>query len=400
MYAHGPHPVVLMQRSGDDNCCDYRGFKAALEQTPGEVIAEIEKSGLRGRGGAGFPTGKKWRSCAQQSSPIKYVVANADEGDPGSYVDRFIIEDDPHRLIEGMLVAGYAVGANKGAIYLRCEYPKAQAVLRRAIEEARLSGLLRFDIELYVGRGSYLCGEETAMLNAIEGKRPFPKMRPPFCTERGLYGQPTLVNNVETLATLPWILEHGGEAYRQLGFSNSRGTKVLSLNSLFNRPGLHEVEFGISVRDIVERCGGGLKDGPLQGVIIGGPLAGIIPPHLLDTRFGFEELHAIGAGVGHGGVIAFDQHTSLPELVHHVFSFGAYESCGLCNPCRLGTARIEEIFAQIISSGRAPRESWSEFESLVKNLKLASFCGHGTGLAEFAESVLRYYGKELAACFK
>ena len=386
-YVHARDAVVLRGS-------DYHGLQAAVKLTPEEVIAELEKSGLRGRGGAGFPTGKKWRACAQQPSAEKHIVANADEGDPGSYVDRFIMEDNPHSLIEGMLIAAYAVGANRGVIYLRCEYPEAGPILRRAIEEAASRCTFPFTIELSIGRGSYLCGEETAMLNSIEGKRPFPRTRPPYCTEHGLYGQSTVVNNVETLATVPWILEHGGERYRQLGFSKSRGTKVLSLNSLFNRPGLHEVEFGVTVRDIVERFGGGLRDRPPQGVIIGGPLAGIIPPHLFDTRFGFEELHAIGAGVGHGGVVAFDERTSIPELVNHVFSFGAYESCGLCNPCRLGTARIEEMFS---SPGNG---SLREFKALVANLKLASFCGHGTGLAEFAESVLRYYEKELAAWFK
>jgi formate dehydrogenase iron-sulfur subunit len=209
------------------------------------------------------------------------------------------------------------------------------------------------------------------------------------------------VNNVETLVNVPWIAQHGGEAYRALGFANSRGTKAVSLNSLFNRPGLYEVEFGVSVRHIVEELGGGLRDGAkLKGVIIGGPLAGIIPPHLLDNPFGFEELHAIGASVGHGGIIAFDEHTSIAELMHHVFSFGAYESCGKCTPCRLGSRHVEQVFAKILEQGAANYWDEKECEKIISALKLTSLCGLGTGLAEFAESALRHYGKELELCLR
>ena len=277
-----------------------------------------------------------------------------------------------------------------------------------AIEEARQAGLLAaplfgsdfsFDLHLEVGRGSYICGEETALLNAIEGRRPEVRTRPPYPAESGLFGKPTLVNNVETLASVPWIVERGGEAYRSLGFSSSRGTKVLSLNSLFRRPGLYEVEFGLPIRQIVEELGGGLRSGTLKGVIIGGPLAGVIPPSLLDTPLGFDELHAIGASVGHGGVVAFDERTSIPELVQHVFDFGAYESCGKCTPCRLGTRRIEEIFSRIVASGRASTSNRDEWHELIHTLAMTSLCGHGTGLAEFAASIVRYYGPELESCF-
>jgi NADH:ubiquinone oxidoreductase subunit F (NADH-binding) len=224
--------------------------------------------------------------------------------------------------------------------------------------------------------------------------------RPPYPTERGLFDRPTLLNNVETLVSVPWIVAHGGETYAALGFSKSRGTKALSLNSLFNRPGLYEVEFGVTVRHIVEEIGGGLRGGAkLKGVLIGGPIIGMIPPHLLDTPLGFEELGAIGAGVGHGGVVAFDEHTSIPALVEHVFSFGAYESCGKCTPCRSGSGRVEEIFANAVA-GDATRADLRECRDLVAALKLASLCGHGTGLARFAESILRYYPQEIEPCFK
>jgi NADH:ubiquinone oxidoreductase subunit F (NADH-binding) len=388
----------------------YRTLEKALTRPREEIADAVETSGLRGRGGAGFSTARKWRAVAHQQSPEKFVVANADEGDPGAYIDRFLIEDDPHALIEGMLLAAYAVGARKGWIYLRKEYPRAEQILRTAIEEARATGFLgervlerdfNFDIEIVIGQGSYVCGEETAMLRSIEGQRPEVMARPPYPTEHGLFGKPTLIDNVETLVNVPWIVRHGGEAYRALGFSHSRGTKLVSLNSLFVRPGLYEIEFGMTVQQIVEEVGGGLRnDATLKGVIIGGPLAGVIPPHLLDTPFGFEELHAIGASVGHGGIVAFDQHTSIPELVHHVFSFGAYESCGKCTPCRLGARQIKEIFERVVSAGSARPANFAEFEQLVTALKWTSLCGHGGGLGEFAVSVLRYYRDDFAPCFK
>jgi formate dehydrogenase iron-sulfur subunit len=387
----------------------YRALEQALEKPRQKVVEAIEISGLRGRGGAGFPTGRKWRAIAQQPLGEKFVIANADEGDPGAYIDRFLLEDDPHALLEGMLLAAYAVGAGKGWIYLRTEYPRAGKILRDAITDARSAGLLGehvlgrdfvFDVDLVIGRGSYVCGEETAMIRSIEGRRPEVMARPPYPTEDGLFEKPTLINNVETLVNAPWIVARGGDAYRALGFSQSQGTKVVSLNSLFVRPGLHEIEFGVTVRHIIEELGGGLRDGAIKGVIIGGPLAGVIPPHLLDTPFGFEELHAVGASVGHGGIVAFDQHTSIPELVHHVFSFGAYESCGECTPCRLGSRRVEEIFAGIVNSGAATAANFTESRQIVTALKMTSLCGHGGGLGEFADSVLRYYRDDLEPCFK
>jgi NADH:ubiquinone oxidoreductase subunit F (NADH-binding) len=387
----------------------YRALEQALTKPRSEIIEAVETSGMRGRGGAGFPTGRKWRAVAQQTAHEKFVIANADEGDSGAYIDRFLLEDDPHALLEGMLLAAYAIGARKGWLYLRNEYPRAGEILHNAIAEARSAGLLGqrvlgrdfvFDVDLVVGRGSYVCGEETALIRSIEGRRPEVMARPPYPTEHGLFGKPTLVNNVETLVNLPWIVARGGDAYRALGFSQSRGTKVVSLNSLFVRPGLYEIEFGVTVRQIVEELGGGLRDGELKGVIIGGPLAGIIPPHLLDTPFGFEELHAIGASVGHGGIVAFDEHSSIPELVHHVFSFGAYESCGECTPCRIGSRRIEEIFERIVSSGAAPAANFDESQEIAAALKMTSLCGHGGGLGEFVDSVLRYYRDALEPCFK
>lgn len=386
----------------------YIALKSALDRGPEELIREIELSGLRGRGGAGFPTGKKWRAVLEETSSEKFVVANADEGDPGAYIDRFIIEDDPHALIEGMVIAGYAVGARKGYVYLRAEYPHARTVLEEAITDARRNSILgeriletdfAFDIDIVIGHGSYVCGEETALLNSIEGRRPEVRARPPYPTSQGLWRKPTLVNNVETLASVAWIVHNGGIPYATFGTATSSGTKVISLNSLFNRPGLYEIEFGVSVRHIVEELGGGLKTGSLKGVIIGGPLAGVIPPSLLDTQFGFDELHAIGASVGHGGVVAFDERTSIAELMHHVFDFGAFESCGKCTPCRLGSREIERMFWGAIQRGHAPAGKGTDLEDVTTALALTSLCGHGSGLAEFARSVLRYYPEELESCF-
>lgn len=399
----GARTLDAYQRQGG-----YRALEMAWKLAPPDLVTLLSESELRGRGGAGFPVGRKWRSAASQNDGEKFIIANADEGDAGAYIDRFLLEDDPHALIEGMLIAAHAVGATRGWIYLRSEYPAAKAILENALAEARRAGLLGgqtrgsarpFDITLHIGGGSYVCGEETALIRSLEGRRPEVMARPPYATEHGLFGRPTVMNNVETLVNVPWIVEHGAAGYRSLGFSRSRGTKVVSMNSLFQRPGLYEVEFGVSVRHIVEELGGGLRDGAtLKGVLIGGPLAGIIPPNLLDTPFGIEELRAIGAGVGHGGVVAFDQHTSVVALMHHVFAFGADESCGKCTPCRLGSRRVERILADLLGNGAGITAGGTECERVIAALRLTSLCGLGIGLAEFAESALRHYGKELELC--
>jgi NADH:ubiquinone oxidoreductase subunit F (NADH-binding) len=382
----------------------YAGLERAVAIGPEAVVAEVEASRLRGRGGAGFPTARKWRAALGQGADTVFVVANADEGDPGAYLDRFLLEDDPHALIEGLAIAAVAVGARQGFVYVRKEYPQARARLEVAVAEARSAGVLgpallgtgpAFDMAVVEGEGSYLCGEETALLNALEGRRPEVRARPPFPVERGLFGKPTVVNNVETLAAIPWILRHGSGAFAAMGTSTSTGTKVVSLNSLFQRPGLYEVELGLPVRELVERLGGGLDDGELSGVLIGGPLAGVLPPRLLDTPLGFEELRAVGCELGHGGVVAFDNHTSIPELVHHVFRFGAYESCGKCTPCRVGTARIEDLFHSALTGRAMPASTSTEWRDLVAALAATSLCGHGTGLAAFARSIMIHYGEEL-----
>jgi NADH:ubiquinone oxidoreductase subunit F (NADH-binding) len=291
---------------------------------------------------------------------------------------------------------------------VRKEYPDAQRVLTSAIEEACQAGFLgpsvagsgiAFELEVFSGQGSYISGEETALLNSIEGRPPLVRSRPPYPAERGLWGKPTLVNNIETLANIPWILRHGGDAFRALGFSRSRGTKVVSLNSLFQRPGLYEVEFGVPVRHLVENLGGGLRSGAISGLIIGGPLSGILPPFLFDTPFGFEELQVVGAGIGHGGVVAFDEKTSLLELLHHVFEFAAHESCGECTPCRIGSRALQEVLRNALLQATASREAEAFVREVVAALHATSLCGLGTGLAEFARSALKHYPQEVARAF-
>lgn len=384
----------------------YAALEAVIAMTPGAVIAEVEASGLRGRGGAAFPTGRKWRASRAEDADRRYVVANGDEGDAGAYIDRMLLEDDPHAVLEGLAIAAYATGATAGYIYVRKEYPKAHARIAAAVADARQAGVIGgpmlgvgpiFDVEVVEGQGSFVCGEETALLNALEGRRPEVRVRPPYPTQRGLFGRPTVVNNIETLASIPWIVSRGAAAYTSMGTATSAGTKVVSLNSLFRRPGLYEVELGVTVREIVERLGGGLTDGDLRGVLVGGPLAGVLPPHLLDTPLCFEAMRAAGCEVGHGGVVAFDDHTSIADLAHHAFRFGAYESCGKCTPCRIGTARIEELLrdAHDDQPDTTARDEWHD---IVIALAATSLCGHGTGLGAFARSVTAHYGQELDRC--
>ena len=411
--AHCRQPVLL-PRLLDGPCSGLatyqtRGGGVALQRLlpmpASDVIEQLESAGLRGRGGAGFPAARKWAAVAAASGTQKYVVANADEGDPGSFSDKVLLEQNPFQLIEAMIIAGLTVGATQGYIYLRREYPAAASMLQQAIQQAYAAGWLGkavlgsshyFGLQLVIGHGSYLCGEETAMLNAIEGQRPEVRIRPPQISEHGLYGQPTLVNNVETLCAVPWIIQNGGAAYAAMGTAHSKGTKLLSLNSLFKRPGLYEVEFGITIRQIVDELGGGLRRGRLKGVMIGGPLAGIVPPSLLDTPLDYDALHAIGCAVGHGGVIAFADDSSIAEIVAEVFRFGAGESCGKCTPCHLGSPELARSFEAVLAGVRMPRQRWHE---LIAALANGSLCGHGRGLAEFALAIERHYPQELATCF-
>jgi formate dehydrogenase iron-sulfur subunit len=382
------------------------GIAIARRMAPDALIDLVTRSGLRGRGGAGFPAGRKWAAVRRSwGNPV--IVANADEGDAGAFSDKALLEDDPFRLIEAIAIAAHAVqsGAARpcdAVIYLRCEYPKAARILADALAQAEaVDWPGEVAIKLIVGAGGFVCGEETSLLNAIEQTRPFARARPPYPFQHGLHGRPTLVHNIETLCAVPWIIEHGANAYRNQGSdpsSESTGTKLISLNSMFRQPGLVEVPFGITVRRIVEEFGGGLRRGELMGVMIGGPLAGLLPPTLLDTPFTYEDFHAVGCSIGHGGVIAFADDTSIAELISEVFRFGAAESCGLCVPCHRGTEQLAGAFADVVN-GRPSlgREQW---DALLAALQQTSLCGHGSSLAEFARAIERHYAQELAACLR
>ena len=408
-----PHSVLLSNVAtasvrdffAYENSGGGQALKKALTTPSSRLIEQVMASGLRGRGGAGFLAGRKWQMVANAEATPKYLVVNADEGDPGTFSDRLLLEDDPFLLIEACIIAAITLGAEQGYIYLRYEYPEARKILQNAIDSAREQGWLgenvlgsahRFELKLEIGKGSYICGEETAMLNAIEGLRPEVRLRPPYIGEQGLFGTPTLVHNVETLCAIPWIINHGAEAYAALGYGLSRGTKLLSLNSLFNRPGLYEVEFGVSLRYIVDNLGGGLRRGHLRGLMVGGPLAGLVPPTLLDTPLDYEALQAIGCALGHGGLIAFADDTSIAEIIAEVFRFGASESCGKCTPCHLGSPELATMFSAVVAGERVDGNRWA---LLIDALAASSLCGHGRGLAEFARAIERHYPEELAQCF-
>jgi NADH:ubiquinone oxidoreductase subunit F (NADH-binding) len=380
----------------------YLALERAQAMNPSDVISEIEKSQLRGRGGAAFPAGRKWRAVYDQLCARKYVVANADEGDHGSYIDRFIMENAPHRLLEALAISAFSIGAKKAFIYLRVEYPEAKKRLLTAIEEATEAGYFgagaNLDIELVIGKGSYVCGEETSLLNSIEHRRPEVRARPPYPFQAGLWNEPTLVNNVETLANIPWILLHGGEAFAARGFSTSRGTKAISFASLFNRPGLYEIDFGTPLSEIVNDIGGGLKTGQLKSLIIGGPLAGAIHPREFQTPFAIDELAAIGGAVGHGGIVGFDQNTRMLDLLAHIFSFGSNESCGKCTPCRVGSRRAEVYFWRLSRGDKLKSDERDELRAILAAMRKTSLCGHGTGLAEVAQSILSKYTQEVPLC--
>jgi NADH:ubiquinone oxidoreductase subunit F (NADH-binding)/NADH:ubiquinone oxidoreductase subunit E len=383
--------------------------KALASMKPDDVLTEVETAHLRGRGGAGFPTATKWRLTAEHAkkSAEAYVVCNADEGDPGSYIDKWLMERDPFAVLEGMALAGYAIGAHKGFVYVRSEYPDSTPALRKAVVEARAAGLLGprilghdfgFDVEIVEGAGSYVCGEETALLHSLEGLRGMVTARPPFPAQAGLFEKPTVVNNVETLANVGWIVRNGGAAYAQHGVGKSRGTKAISLNERFARPGMYEVPFGVTLRHVFEDLGGGMASGrPLKAVQIGGPLGGILPPSLLDTPLGFDELDAVGALLGHGGVVAWDDTVDVRDVAVHLFEFCDAESCGKCFPCRLGGRRGLEI-AKRLKETRPAAEVHADaalLAELCETMKLGSLCAHGGAIPIPIASLMLHFRDEM-----
>ena len=370
----------VFERCGRVDPFDYdpAWLRSQLDCDPLEIIDEIEASGLRGRGGAGFPAHIKWRTVHDTPADEKYVVVNADEGDSGTFADRLIMEGDPFRLIEGMLLAGRAVGAGKGIVYLRSEYPLAAKIFARAMEAARGMGLLEtFDIELFVGAGAYICGEETSLLESLEGKRGEIRAKPPVPAVAGLFGKPTLVHNVITLCAVSDILDRGGRDYAALGVGASTGTMTFQLAGNVRKGALIELPFGISLRALIEDWGGGTRSGrPVGAVQVGGPLGAYLKEEQLDTLMTYEALATIGAGVGHGGIVVFDDSVDLVRQAHYAFAFCAHESCGKCTPCRIGAVRGRETVEALMASAQGDDEL-AIIRDLCDVMEQASLCQMG-----------------------
>ena len=382
----------------------YRALGRVLnEMSPEEVIEIIEKSGLRGRGGAGFPTGKKWRATKDAKGEKKYVVCNADEGDPGAFMDRSILEGDPHAVLEAMEIAGYAVGAEKGYIYVRAEYPIAVHRLQIAIDQAREYGILgknifgtkfNFDIEIRLGAGAFVCGEETALLESIEGRRGQPRVKPPYPATSGLWGCPTLINNVETYANIAQIILKGADWYSSIGTATSKGTKVFALGGNVNNVGLVEVPMGTTLREIVFDIGGGIPNGrEFKAAQTGGPSGGCIPKEHLDTPIDYESLKEIGSMMGSGGLIVMDDTKCMVCLAKFYLQFTVSESCGKCTPCRIGTKRMLEILERLCS-GEGDEYDIYKLEKLAANIKKASICGLGQSAPNPVISTMKYFREE------
>ena len=382
------------------------GLRRALSLTAEEIVAEVTASGLRGRGGAAFPAGIKWNTVRQAPSATKYIVCNADEGDSGTFADRLLMEADPYQLVEGMIIAGLAVGATRGVIYVRSEYPRAIATLREAIARAEGAGLLgasvlgsphRFHLVVRVGAGAYICGEETALLESLEGKRGMVRAKPPLPALQGLFGQPTVINNVLTLAAATDVLALGGAAYAALGLDRSKGTMPFQLAGNIARGGLVEVPFGLTLRELVDGFGGGSRTGrPLRAIQVGGPLGAYLPEQQWDTPLAYESFAAVGAMLGHGGVVCFDDTVDMAEQAEFAMAFCAHESCGKCTPCRIGSTRGVEVI-QRLRRREESRKQWALLEELCETMELGSLCALG-GLTPLpVRSVMTHFSADLLA---
>lgn len=402
----------ITPESIDDYIADggYQAWEKILTRmTPQEVIAEISASGLRGRGGAGFPTGKKWELTAQEHGEEKFVVCNGDEGDPGAYMDRSILEGNPHAVIEGMLIAGYATGATSGWFYVRAEYPLAVERLDKALKAARRYNLLGkdimgtgrdFDLEIRLGAGAFVCGEETALLASIEGKRGSPSPRPPYPSVKGLWGQPTCVNNVETLANVPTIIMRGGAWFASMGTATSKGTKVFALTGKVNHSGLIEVPMGITLKRIVESIGGGSATGKaIKAVQTGGPSGGVIPEREFDLPVCYDELKKIGSIMGSGGMIVMDEDDDMVDIAKFYLGFTVDESCGKCAPCRIGGKQLLTLLEKI-ADGKANHEDLADLRRLATSMKKASLCGLGQTAPNPVLSTLRFFLQEYESRLK
>jgi len=383
--------------------------KALTEMTPEQVIDEILKSGLRGRGGAGFPTGKKWQFARASKAEHKYFVCNADEGDPGAFMDRSLLEGDPHAIIEAMAIGGYAIGADEGWVYVRAEYPIAVKRLERAIEQAREYGLLgknifgtdfSFDIHIRLGAGAFVCGEETALMASIEGKRGEPRPKPPFPAVRGLFESPTNINNVETLGNVAQIILKGADWFRSIGTEKSTGTKVFALGGKINNTGLVEIPMGTPLRTIIEDIGGGIPNGKkFKAVQTGGPSGGCIPASLMDISVEYDTLTSVGAMMGSGGMIVLDEDNCMVDIARFFLDFTVDESCGKCTPCRIGTRRMLEILERI-TEGKGQEGDIERLENLAENIKNSALCGLGQTAPNPVLSTIKFFRDEYEAHIK
>ena len=377
--------------------------KVLTSMTPEEVIEEIKISGLRGRGGAGFPTWFKWNAAKQSPGNEKYLVCNADEGDPGAFMDRSVLEGDPHSLLEGMIIGGYAMGASQGVIYCRAEYPLAIKRLEIAMAQAREKGFLGknifdsgFDFDIYIkaGAGAFVCGEETALIASLEGERGMPRLKPPFPAAKGFWQKPTDINNVETLANVPWIIYNGGAAFGAMGTEKSKGTKVFALAGKIKKGGLEEVPMGLTLRDVIYGIGGGIKnDRKFKAVQMGGPSGGCIPAELIDTPVTYEDINKTGAIVGSGGMIVMDEDTCMVDMARYFLNFTRDESCGKCNYCRIGTKRMLEILERI-TNGEGKDGDIELLEELAMKIKDGSMCGLGQTAPNPVLTTLKYFRNE------
>jgi formate dehydrogenase iron-sulfur subunit len=386
-----------------------RGLRRALETGPQHILEQVTKSGLRGRGGAGFPTGVKWKTTAEAAGEQKYIVCNADEGDSGTYADRMLMEGDPFALIEGMAIAGIAVGATKGYVYTRSEYPHAITAFEAALRVARREGVLgphvlgsehAFDIEQRVGAGAYICGEETSLLDSLEGRRGQVRAKPPLPAHHGLFGKPTVVNNVITLASVPFVLAEGAAAYQGIGFARSRGTMPIQLAGNVKYAGLFEAGFGLTLGEIVNEIGGGTLSGrPVRAVQVGGPLGAYFPPSLFDTPFDYEAFAARDGLIGHGGVVVFDDSVDLSAQARFAMEFCAAESCGKCTPCRIGSVRGMEVIDRI-RAGTAVDANLALLEDLCHTMKFGSLCALGGFIPYPVMSALKHFPEDFRSAEK
>jgi NADH-quinone oxidoreductase subunit F len=384
----------------------YQVLKDALKKDSSDILDEIKKANVRGRGGAGFPMGIKLESCKNVKSDTKFIICNADEGDPGAYSDRYLLEQQPHSVLFGMLMAGYTTGAEWGVLYIRAEYPEAVEIVQCAINELRTNKLIgknildsgfNFDFKIIKAQGAYICGEETALINSIEGQRPEVRTRPPYPTQQGLFNKPTIVNNVETLAAVYHIIKNGGEAYAQLGTEKSKGTKLVCLDSFFNNPGIYEVEMGTPLSTVINDFGGGFKE-PVKAMQIGGPLGGIVPIEKIDNlSIDFESFANEGFLLGHASIVCIPESFPMMTFLEHLMDFAQYESCGKCFPCRLGTKRAHELLKKANSSDYKVDKKL--FTDLMTTLQQGSLCAHGGGIPLPVKNALMYFETELKHYF-